>query len=71
MGIVLRGNNVVKRSHMMRCLETSAGSQTLETRHDGLQAAEVTQGGGGGGSIVRGTTCDEHHDARCNNMGGS
>lgn len=44
MGIVLRGSDVVKRSHIMRYLETSARLQTTGTRHDGLQAAQVTQG---------------------------
>jgi hypothetical protein len=66
MKIVLRGSDAVKRSHIMRCLETS-GLKTSRTRHDGLQAAQVTQGG----IIVKVTTCDEHHEATCNNMGKS
>ena len=64
--IVLRGSDV-KRPHIMRCLQTSAGLQISRARHDGLQADEVTQGG----SIVKDTTRDKHHDARCNNIGKS
>ena len=43
------------------------GLQISRTRHDGLQAVEVTQGG----SVVKDTTCDGHRDTICNDMGGS
>lgn len=45
MGMVLQGSDVVKRSHILRCLETSAGLQISRTRHDGLADSGRHTGG--------------------------